>query len=66
MSICAMEADDLDPLYELYKEVVADGGAVPPVGAQDRPDGDLSSEHTGRARPTRLHGDSLAVRVLSR
>lgn len=32
VSIRAMEADDLDPLFELYKEVVADGGAVPADG----------------------------------
>lgn len=32
VSIRAMEGDDLDPLFELYKEVVADGGAVPADG----------------------------------
>jgi L-amino acid N-acyltransferase YncA len=28
-----MESDDLDRLFELYKEVVADGGAVPAGGS---------------------------------
>lgn len=33
VSVRAMESDDLDPLFELYKEVVADGGAVPADGS---------------------------------
>ena len=32
VSIRPMDGDDLDPLFELYKEVVADGGAVPSGG----------------------------------